>query len=280
MTANQYSKRSELSLSVRRGQRRSVIDDVRFTAPFKLTNPFYDDDDAIKLMLISVSAGIMAGDDQSIDLRIGDGASAHITSQAFEKIHRMEHGGHAKRRSAIEVGTDAQLIYLPLPVIPFADSDYRAQTTINLADASSRLAYGEILSCGRVSREERFAYRRFANRVQINVAGELAYSDNTVLIPEKNDVEGPVLYEGYTHMGSLVLFGWPELTQILYYARKKSIEFSGMAGVSENAFGGICLRTLSQGFETALIFQRSIVDFLCGTQVTDTTETEATEGGG
>ncbi|MDR1184998.1 MAG: urease accessory protein UreD, partial [Coriobacteriales bacterium] len=271
MTANQYTRRSELALSIRQGQQRSVIDDVHFTAPFKLTNPFYSDDGTIEVMLISVSAGIMAGDDQLIDLRIGDGASARVTSQAFEKIHRMDCGGYAKRETIVEVGTNAQLIYMPLPVIPFADSDYQAQTTISLAGTSSCLAYGEIISCGRASREERFAYRRFANRVRVNVAGDLAYSDNTVFSPREHDMEGLTLYEGYTHMGSLILFGWPEFIPALEYMRKECVQFPGMAGVSENAFGGFGLRTLSQGFEPALRFQESIINVLNETRVAQDT---------
>ena len=50
-------------------------------------------------------------------------------------------------------------------------------------------------------------YRKFASRVNIRRAGRLIYRDNTRYEPDKMDMEGLGMYEGYTHMANIFLSG-------------------------------------------------------------------------
>lgn len=142
---NPFGKVSELSLVLAPGKMRHLS----FTAPFKVLHPFHQDG-FLQIMVVKVSAGLMAGDRQSIAIDLEPGTKAEFLSQSYEKIHQMA-GGEAVREGRVTVGRDATLFYAPLPVLPFADSAFRSAFAIELADETSRLFYSDILACGRTA---------------------------------------------------------------------------------------------------------------------------------
>ena len=207
-----------------------------------------------QVMVMSVSAGIMAGDEQRIDVKVGPDAVLQMTTQSFEKIHRMEEGAHAERATRLRVASGAYLDYSPLPQIPFAGSAFTSETTIELADKTARLVYGEILSAGRVARGERFAYRWYRNHVRVSVAGRPIFLDNTFyestgaagelasggfgagvpagVAPLAMDMEGFGLYEGYTHLANLVLVNLGISDETFTAVRGYLREVTGTIGAS------------------------------------------------
>lgn len=216
VSANRFGHASELRLrAVARGGK-TVVPELFATMPFKVMHPLAVAADALpgymgdtapaQVMIMSVSAGIMAGDEQHMAVSVDSGAALQVTTQAFEKIHRMDDDARATRSTHLAVASGAYLDYSPLPQIPFADSAFTSETTIELADRTACLVYGEILSCGRVARGERFAYRSYRNRVTVTCAGEPIFVDNTVYEPgvDGTDLAGLGFYEGYTHLANLV----------------------------------------------------------------------------
>ena len=221
--SNKFGRASELRLIAEARGGTTVLADEYYTMPLKVMRPFQlaraslvragEGAAAAQVMVMSTSAGIMAGDEQRIDVRVGEGAALQVTTQAFEKVHRMEGEGSASRATRLAVASGGYLDYTPQPQIPFAGSAFSARTEVELADVSARLVYEEVLSCGRAARGERFAYRSYRNHVVISVAGEPVYLDNTVYAPRglakpalaPMDMEGVGLYEGFTHLANLVL---------------------------------------------------------------------------
>lgn len=205
---NQFGKLSRLQLRAVFNGEKTVLEDVHFTAPFKVMRPFYEKPGIMTVMLLSASAGIMAGDRQEMEFQVEPGAAMEFVSQAYEKIHKMEEG-EAKRKTVIEVGKGASFYYTPLPTIPFAGSAYESTTEVSLADGTSRFIMSEILACGRAARGERFAYRYFKNRVSVRQGQRLIYRDNTHYEPEAWDMEGFGMYEGFTHLANLLICNKP-----------------------------------------------------------------------
>lgn len=203
---NQFGKTSRLSVLAVCRDGRTILDDVSFTAPYKLMKPFPKANGGIQIMPVCASAGIMRGDTQEFAYHVGAGADLEVLSQSFDKIHKMD-SGSASRHIHIEVEPDAVLYYAPQPVIPFAQSAFDSEMDIHLADVSSRFFLQDIISCGRTAYDERFAYRRFSSKVWITRGEELIYRDNTRYEPDKMPMEGMGMYEGYTHMANLFLSG-------------------------------------------------------------------------
>ena len=198
------------------------------------------------VMQQTASAGIMAGDRQELSFRVREGASAEILSQAYEKIHRMEEG-YASRHTQILVDKNAYFKYSPLPTIPFAGSDFRNVTEIDLEDETSRFIFSEILVCGRVAHGERFAYRSYQNLVRIRQSGHLVYQDQVRFLPDQMDLEGMGMYEGYTHLGNLILCNVQMDSDWISRTRDLLNETAGIeGGVSVTAAGHIVVRMLGK----------------------------------
>ena len=122
---NSFGTESRLSITAGRRGEKTVLEDCFFRAPFKIMKPFCPEGtEGMELMIMSVSAGILAGDSQEIQIEVKKGARLFLTTQSFEKVHKMEPGGRAFRKSRIRVENGGFLSYQPLPVIPFAGSDF------------------------------------------------------------------------------------------------------------------------------------------------------------
>lgn len=201
---NKFGKTSRLHITGAFKDGKTILEDVEFTSPFKIMRPFYEKKDMMTVMLLSASAGIMAGDKQEFDIKVKQGAVMEFVSQAYEKIHRMEEG-FAQRKTYIEVDSGAALHYTPLPAIPFAGSDFRSSIDVRLADNTSEFILRDILTCGRVSHGEEFGYSRFKNSVSIYQKDMPVYMDNTLYEPKHMDMRGFGMYEGFTHLANLVI---------------------------------------------------------------------------
>ena len=201
---NKFGKISRIQACAAVRDGKTILEDLSFTAPYKIMVPFEKENGGIQIMPLCASAGIMAGDSQEFSYHVREGADLEVLSQSFEKIHKMDEGS-AFRTIEIQVEPNAVLYYYPQPVIPFAESAFDSSMTIHLADKTSRLFLLEVISCGRNAHEERFLYRRFSSRVRIYRGEKLIYRDNTCYEPEKMPMEGIGMYEGYTHMANLFL---------------------------------------------------------------------------
>lgn len=201
---NNFGKVSHIALTTGRRNQRTVIQEKSYTAPFKVAHPFYKKDGTAQVMLLSASAGIMAGDEQSFSFHVTEGTGLEITAQSYDKIFRMEEGS-AFRKTDIQVDEHAYFFYDPLPTIPFADSCFESETNINLADDTSRFIMQEIISSGRKAMGEQFAYNRYDSLIEVRQAGKLIYRDNTKYRPAEWKMGEIGVFEGYSHLLNLLI---------------------------------------------------------------------------
>lgn len=202
---NQFGKTSELRITAEWTEGRTRLTDVYFTAPFKVMEPF-PLKNGLQVMLLSASAGVMAGDEQKFSFLVKEGSYLEFISQSFEKIHRMEEGS-ARRKMEVTVERGASFDFYPQPTIPFGDSAYESETSVTLTDETSRFGMYEIISCGRCAHGEQFRYRFYRSLIRIWREGKLIYRDNTRYEPGCMQMAGLGLYESYTHQANIFLTG-------------------------------------------------------------------------
>lgn len=247
---NKFGRPSELRVRAEARDGRTALPELYATMPFRVMSPFPLADErvvgpgpararargalagACEAMVMSASAGVMAGDDQRVRVEVGEGAALRVSTQSFEKIHRMEGGASARRQTALSVAPGGYLDYCPQPQIPFAGSAYAATTEVDLADETSTLVYEEVLSCGRAARGERFEYRSYANHVVVRVGGAPVYLDNAVYVPGEMPMEGLGLFEGFSHVANLVVVGAGVGEDALLAARDYLREQTGVIGAA------------------------------------------------
>ncbi|RSX53652.1 urease accessory protein [Bifidobacterium goeldii] len=217
-----------LSTAFRHG--RTKIDDVYFEAPFKLMTPFTNGKHSDFIVMLA-SPGFLKGDEAHIAIDFGPGTDSTIKTQSYEKVLNTGDGS-ASRTIDLTVQGDAKAVFLPFPVIPFQGSSFENHTSAHIA-AESTFVYADVVTCGRVGMDERWAMRRFANRLRVVVdeptavaaaadssAGDaascrrgrppkvesharLAFADRLLLEPASFDYTEMGMWRSFTHCGVL-----------------------------------------------------------------------------
>lgn len=241
-------KQAELRISTICVSGKTRPEQVFYSAPFKLMNFFETPSGGIEYMVMNASAGIMANDRYEISIEVGKGGQLTLLPQSYEKIHKMD-DGEAIRNTKIVVEKNAFFKYISLPMIPFAGSAFRAATTIILADESSQLLYGEILASGRHLRNEKFAYQHYGSCIDIFLKEKLVSRDYSVFTPGTMAMEGYGLFENYTYLANLFIYGFllseEKIEKIIQYCEDLKSE----VGITPLLGGGYLVRLLDDRAE-------------------------------
>ena len=177
-------------------------------APVQLSRVRYDDlahPGAAALTLVQLG-GVLAGDRYALDVALGAGAEASVTTAAATQVYRMPHG-HAEQALSIRLETGSDLAWLPQPLILFGGADFRQTTRITLG-TGARLVLLDVLVPGRLARGEVFAFQRYETRFEVaDPAGRLLVAERTQLVPEHASLAVPGVLADTPVVGSLWLLG-------------------------------------------------------------------------
>jgi len=190
------------------GQQSAVTSAVA-SSPLKLLIPRSHGESAW-VYLSSFGGGLLAGDQNRLDVTLGAGAKCFVGTQASTKIYRNPLASPCTQRTRVIVGKDALLVMAPDSVQPFAGSDYVQSQEFHLA-ASAGLVLVDWYTSGRRERGECWAFRRYRSRNEIFIDGQRRVLDSLLL----EDAEGPSGLQqrmGRYHCLALLLILGPSLT--------------------------------------------------------------------
>ncbi len=245
---NMFGTESILYIKTALSNGKTIITDSYFTAPVKIAKPFYNEQNNIaEVMVMSASAGVMAGDSYRTEIDMGENTAMSLQGQSYTKIHRMNEGC-GRQQNILTVREAAFLDFDPRPSIPFAHSDYISETSCFLHKGSQYL-YSEIIACGRGKSGERFCFRRYRSNNRIYYCNKLIFLDNQELRPHKQQIDGIGFFEGFSHQGTLAYFydGMDREESIDKLYKRLEI-YSGIeAGISLTYKYGIVVRILANG---------------------------------
>ncbi|PST46064.1 urease accessory protein UreD [Bifidobacterium callitrichos] len=256
---------------------RTKIDDVYFEAPFKLMTPFTNGRHSDFIVMLA-SPGFLKGDEAHIEIDFGPGTDSTIRTQSYEKVLDTADGS-ASRTIELTARGDAKAVFLPFPVIPFRGSTFSNLTTAHIAPEST-FVYADVVTCGRVGMDERWAMRRFTNRMRVYVGDRLAFADRMLLEPDAFDYTGIGMWREFTHCGVLYAH-LPEadgedgnsadaeaariaaedalIDRIRSHA--DAVGLTGELGVSR-AVNGVCVRLLTTRGDDAFDFIKDVADLV------------------
>ena len=181
MTASTF----HLATAFRHG--RTKIDDVYFEAPFKLMTSFANGRHSDFIVMLA-SPGFLKGDEAHIAIDFGPGTDSTIRTQSYEKVFDTADGS-ASRTIDLTARGDATAVFMPFPVIPFRNSSFMNVTTARIS-AESTFVYADVVTCGRVGMGERWAMKRFANRLRVFVDPPVAGSAGSADAAGSTDEKG------------------------------------------------------------------------------------------
>jgi urease accessory protein len=150
MRSGAVGKAGFLRLGFARRGRRTILADLDYRNPYRAQRALYCDGampDLAHVFLITTTGCLLQGDRMALDIGLGQGARAHVTTQSATKIHSME-ANYAAQTQTLALAGDAYLEFLPDPIIPHRRARFVSDTRISVAP-SATLLYAEIVQPGR-----------------------------------------------------------------------------------------------------------------------------------
>ena len=172
--------------------------------PLRVLFPAPEAGDPIQAAIVTTSGGLVGGDRIDVAVRVDNGAAAHVTASAAEKIYRSL-GPTTQIDQSLTVGDGGALEFLPPETILFDGARLRRATVVELGLNAGFLG-GGIVVFGRRARGERFT-RGFLHEVwEVRRDGALVWGDAMHLDGDiAAIVADPACFDGAAGFATLIL---------------------------------------------------------------------------
>jgi len=203
--ANQ-GQNGELRLRFEVKDGKTIIADRFHKNTLKICKPFYLEKGTgrVRLTQIGIGGGIFRGDSLCQSYVLGAGSKVLVTAQSSNKVYKTPFG-KSLQVANFQLAENSELEYITYSTIPFAESHFKSEMTIELSKGSKAF-FTEIVAPGRWTRGELFRYASYQSIVKAYWEGQLILWDNWQITPQTMDVNKLGFYEGYTHQGSVYIF--------------------------------------------------------------------------
>jgi urease accessory protein len=193
---------AEIGFEVRDGATR--LAHLHERNPLRVLFPAAPAGDLPTAVLVTTSGGLVAGDRLDVSARVGEGAAAHLTGSAAEKIYRST-GATTRIEQSLSVGDGGWLEFLPPETIVFDCARLRRNTRIELAEGAGFLG-GGILVFGRIAMGERYSAGLLHEVWEGYRAGRLAWGDALHLDGDiAATMSDPACFDGAEACATLIL---------------------------------------------------------------------------
>jgi urease accessory protein len=198
------------------------------------------------LFIMSPSGGILQGDRYRIDITLKNGAYLHLTTQGATRIYRMDKN-YATQLVNITVGEGCYFEYIPDQIIPYRNSRFYQQVTLNTHD-NSTMVYSELLVPGRVGSGESFEYDICYMKTNArNQTGDLRFIDIAILEPKKRNIKDFGVLQGFDVVGTVYI-----LTETKYI-RELNDQINSMIESLPKIYGGATILPNNSGVMIRLL---------------------------
>ena len=184
---------------------RTVVTRARANSPLKLLNPRSTDSSAW-VVASTFGGGLLAGDQVSLTVDVGDGCTCLLGTQSATKVYRSPNGASARQTLDVSVRDGATCVIAPYPVTCFANARFVQRQKIELASTSS-LVLIERLTSGRHGSGERWAFDCYDSRTDIFVDGRHVFRDSLLLSEEDGSIDSQHRTGGFDCLAYAVILG-------------------------------------------------------------------------
>jgi urease accessory protein len=190
MRSGAVGKAGFLHLGFARRGRRTILADLDYRIPYRAQRALYCDDalpDLAHIFLITTTGCLLQGDRMALDIALGQGARAHVTTQSATKIHSMD-ANYAAQTQTLALAEGAYLEFLPDPIIPHRHARFVSDTQISIAP-SATLLYAEIIQAGRKHHhpEECFGAAVLSMGLEVRrPGGDILFTEKLLVEPQRH----------------------------------------------------------------------------------------------
>ncbi len=195
------------SLAVERVSGVSAVTSVRATSPLKLLIP-RTRGSSVWAFVSSLGGGLVAGDETSVDVRLGAKTRCFLSTQASTKVYRNPDSRPCGHHLVGWLDSDSLLVLAPDPVQAFAGSRYAQHQEFHLQPGAG-LVLVDWLSSGRSARGERWAFAQFRSRNEVFFGDERRLVDSLLLDPADGKLDSAQRLGRFNCLALIALFGNP-----------------------------------------------------------------------
>jgi urease accessory protein len=147
---------------------RSVLAGCRWTTPLQVMAPVALDDRAAVVSILNPSGGLVGGDRLAVDITVGAGAHACLTTPSATKVYRTA-GDVTEHTVRLTLASGARLEWVPDHTIPFAGAAMYQRIEAEVGDGATLLIV-DAFAAGRVARGEAWRFALLDSTLSIRDA--------------------------------------------------------------------------------------------------------------
>ncbi len=220
----------ELALAYERSGNRSVLTRRAHRGPLLVQKALYPEGDAVcQSIIVHPPAGVAGGDRLALDVAVGAGAWAQLTTPGAAKWYRSS-GPMAQQRLAFSVGAGATLEWLPQETIIFDGASARLETRVDLHPEAHFMAW-DITCLGRRLAGETFRHGDIRQEVVIMRDGRRQWTERAIVAGGAALLQAPVGLNGEPVFGAF-LAASPRVSDALVLACREVICENGDTGIT------------------------------------------------
>lgn len=221
--------------------------------PLKVVRAFELAGGGALVHLHNLSGGVLAGDKLSLEVAVGPGAAAQITSTSATRVYRSRpEASPAEYTTRVQLRENALLEFLPDPIIPFTGARYTQRTHVHLNHGAG-LFWWDTLAPGREARGEVFSYDALRLGFDLRVAGMPVAIEYGDLNPALRPMSSPVRLGPYRYLTSFYICRagtaqavWSTLEKQLLDVAERMSSPVIIWGLTRLPAHGLVVRALSQ----------------------------------
>ena len=157
----------------------STVTAAYASSPFKLLTP-RSRAESVWAYTSSFGGGLLAGDQTSLEVRVGAGSRCFLSTQSTTKVYRNPHNLPCSHSTRGIIEKNGLLVFAPDRVQPFAGSRYKQRQQWYLAPGAG-LVLLDWFSSGRAARGERWQFARFESRNDVFIGDDRVFVDSMLL---------------------------------------------------------------------------------------------------
>jgi len=209
MQSGSVGKNGFLRLGFEHRGHRTVLANIDRRAPYMVQRALYCDQampEMACVFLINTTGCVVQGDRLALDVAVGSGARAHITTQSATKIHTMD-ANYAAQTQTITVADDAYLEFLPDPIIPHRRARFVSDTRLLVAPTATVL-FSEIIQPGRRHHREDECFGATLMSISTAAArpgGRTLFVEKLLIEPQRNPLRQTGVMDSYEVLGNVIL---------------------------------------------------------------------------
>ena len=222
---------ARLALEYTRHGGRTTLTGREHSGPLLVQKALYPEGDAVcHSIIVHPPGGIAAGDALQLELRLGAGAAALLTTPGAGKWYKSA-GPKASLAQQFEVGRGAVLEWLPQPAIVFDAARAETRTEIRLHEEGLYLGW-EMSCMGRTASGERFDSGELRQRTEVWQQGRRLWCEYARLAGDDPMLASNAGLSGRTVSATLIAAGKDIPKDLLARCRSIAPETGERSGIT------------------------------------------------